>query len=138
MGGSAWSTESHQSAVDFVSGPVAGMCSDRVSSAWGRRRPFLVAGSLVSSAGLRANRSGDVAEKAHEKTQRLACPCAGFVLLYFASLWSWPKTFMLGLFVTEMALNVAYAAHAALPAETCLTDVLQWDLHLWANSVRRP
>ena len=45
-------------AIDFAfSGPVAGMCSDRVSSAWGRRRPILVAGSLVASAGLRANRS---------------------------------------------------------------------------------
>ena len=66
-----------------------------------------------------------------KKTQHLACPGAGFVLLYFASLLSWPKTFMLGLLVTEMALNVAYAAHAALPAETYLTDVLQSDVHLW-------
>jgi len=71
--------------------PLAGMCSDRFSSAWGRRRPILAAGSLVAS--------------------------AGFVLVYFASLLSWPKTFMLGLLVTEMALNVAYAAHAALPAD---------------------
>ena len=29
---------------------------------------------------------------------------------------------MLGLLVTEMALNVAYAAHAALPADTYLTE----------------
>ncbi|CAE7039672.1 unnamed protein product [Symbiodinium natans] len=71
--------------------PIAGMCSDRLSSRWGRRRPILLAGSVVAS--------------------------GGFMLVYFASLLSWPIMFMVGLLVTEMALNVAYAAHAALPAD---------------------
>ncbi|SFR29184.1 Na+/melibiose symporter [Lentzea waywayandensis] len=39
-------------AVSLVSGPVAGILSDRTRSRFGRRRPWLVAGSVLGSAGL--------------------------------------------------------------------------------------
>jgi hypothetical protein len=43
-------------------------------------------------------------------------PNPGFLSLYFCSRYEWPHPFLMSLAFTETALNVAYAAHAALPA----------------------
>lgn len=70
--------------------PLAGLMSDRLSSTMGRRRPVMLLASLFSA--------------------------AGFVSLYFCSRYERPHPFLMSLAFTETALNVAYAAHAALPA----------------------
>lgn len=71
--------------------PLAGLLSDRLSSTMGRRRPVMLLASLFSA--------------------------AGFLSLYFCSRYEWPHPFLMSLAFTETALNVAYAAHAALPAD---------------------
>mmetsp|Transcript_14995 Transcript_14995/g.28136 ORF Transcript_14995/g.28136 Transcript_14995/m.28136 type:complete len:478 (+) Transcript_14995:81-1514(+) len=71
--------------------PLAGKMSDRHASAFGRRRPFLVAGSAMSMV------------------------CLGF--LRQASISGWPLTYLVALLVAQISLNVAFSAHNGLPAD---------------------
>lgn len=76
--------------------PLAGLLSDRLSSRFGRRRPMMLLASLVAA--------------------------AGFLSLYFCSRYNFPHPFLFSLAFTETSLNVAYAAHAALPADLRVTE----------------
>lgn len=71
--------------------PLAGKISDKFNSRFGKRRPFMVMGTLAS--------------------------LVGFVLLQFASSDQWPKLYMLMLILTQLGLNVAFAAQCGLPAD---------------------
>ena len=46
----------------------------------------------------------------------------GFLSLYFCSRYNFPHPFLFSLAFTETSLNVAYAAHAALPAVSWRSD----------------
>lgn len=71
--------------------PVVGKLSDGYCSKYGRRRPFLVGGTL------------------------LCVVCMGFMKL--SSIMLWPLSFMFFLFVACVGLNAAYAAHCGLPPD---------------------
>jgi len=71
--------------------PVAGKISDRHCSQYGRRRPFIVMGTVVA--------------------------VASFGMMRMASYSLWPRVYIFCLFLGEMALNIAYAAHCGLPAD---------------------
>ncbi|CAK9070019.1 unnamed protein product, partial [Durusdinium trenchii] len=71
--------------------PLAGKLSDRHASRWGRRRPFIATGSVLSI---------------------LALFC-----LREASIRSWPLTYLVALLVAQLALNLAFSAHNGLPAD---------------------
>lgn len=71
--------------------PVAGKLSDRHCSEYGRRRPFIVAGTVVA--------------------------VLAFAVMRMASMMLWPSVYIIFLFLGEMALNVTYAAHCGLPAD---------------------
>jgi len=71
--------------------PLAGKLSDRHASKWGRRRPFIVAGTALAS--------------------------AGFVAMWTASQQHWPITYLVSLFMTQIAINVAFSAQCGLPAD---------------------
>lgn len=71
--------------------PIAGKLSDRHCSRWGRRRPFVFVGGIVS--------------------------IASFAAMGIASLMVWPAVFVTGLFMGQFSLNVAYAAQCGLPAD---------------------
>jgi len=71
--------------------PLAGKLSDRHASRWGRRRPFIVAGTVFAA--------------------------VGFVFLWTASRQRWPITYLVSLFFTQLAVNVAYSATCGLPPD---------------------
>ncbi|CAE7254429.1 unnamed protein product [Symbiodinium sp. CCMP2592] len=71
--------------------PLAGKLSDRHASSFGRRRPFIVAGSILSIIGL--------------------------VFLRQASISGWPLTYLVALLVAQVSLNLAFSAHNGLPAD---------------------
>jgi len=71
--------------------PIAGKLSDRHSSRWGRRRPFVVAGSALA--------------------------LLGFAGMWSASAWIWPGLFLASLLLGELGLNVAFSAQCGLPAD---------------------
>merc|ERR1719316_751807 len=71
--------------------PIAGKLSDRHASKYGRRRPFIVAGTVVA--------------------------VMAIALMRMASLMYWPRLYILSLFIGEMAVNVAFAAQCGLPAD---------------------
>lgn len=71
--------------------PVAGKFSDRHSSAYGRRRPFIVFG--------------------------IALAVLAFLVMMVASTQLWPGVYLFGLFLGQIALNIAYAAFCGLPAD---------------------
>merc|ERR1719491_1368923 len=71
--------------------PVAGKMSDRHCSQYGRRRPFIVVGTVVA--------------------------VLSFGMLRIASMALWPRAYIIFLFIGETALNIAYAAHCGLPAD---------------------
>jgi len=71
--------------------PIAGKLSDRHSSKWGRRRPFVFLAGIIS--------------------------IASFGLMGICSMMVWPVAFLISLFVGQFALNVAYAAQCGLPAD---------------------
>eukprot|EP00913_Durusdinium_trenchii_P029461 g27614.t1 len=77
--------------------PMAGLFSDRLNCSFGRRRPFLQ----------------------HRKDQKSHWLryAPGFLCLYFCSRYLCPEGFLCALAFTETSLNVAFAAHAALPAD---------------------
>ncbi|CAK9049867.1 unnamed protein product [Durusdinium trenchii] len=71
--------------------PMAGLFSDRLNCSFGRRRPVMLTASLLAG--------------------------GGFLCLYFCSRYLCPEGFLCALAFTETSLNVAFAAHAALPAD---------------------
>jgi len=71
--------------------PLAGKFSDRHASSWGRRRPFIATGSILS-----------------------------IIALFFlrqASIEGWPMTYLFALLVAQISLNLAFSAHNGLPAD---------------------
>jgi len=71
--------------------PLAGKLSDRHASIWGRRRPFIVAGTVFAS--------------------------AGFAAMWAASNRQWPITYLVSLFLAQLAINVIFSAQCGLPAD---------------------
>jgi len=71
--------------------PLAGKLSDRHNSQFGRRRPFIVGGSLFT--------------------------ILSFWLLREASMNVWPMTYVFALLVAQLSLNFAFAAQCGLPAD---------------------
>jgi len=71
--------------------PVAGKFSDRHSSSYGRRRPFIVFG--------------------------IGMAVLAFLVMMVASTQLWPGVYLFGLFLGQVALNIAFAAHCGLPAD---------------------
>jgi len=76
--------------------PIAGKISDRHQSRYGRRRPVLVAGTVVA--------------------------LASFVCLWTCSAFMWATGFAVSLFPLQLALNVCYAAQCGLPADLQTED----------------
>lgn len=74
-----------------VACPVVGKISDRHCSKYGRRRPFIVMGTVVA--------------------------VLSFAVMRMASMALWPRVYLFFLFLGEMALNIAYSAHCGLPAD---------------------
>ena len=72
-------------------GPVIGKISDRHASKYGRRRPFIVAGTVAA--------------------------VIAFAIMRYASLMSCPKLYIACLFIGETAVNIAFAAQCGLPAD---------------------
>jgi MFS family permease len=71
--------------------PIAGKLSDRHASRYGRRRPFIAAGTVVT--------------------------VLAFAAMRLASVMMWPKVYIVFLFLGELALNVVYSAQCGLPAD---------------------
>jgi MFS family permease len=71
--------------------PVAGKLSDRHASKYGRRRPYIMAGTLVT--------------------------VLAFGVMRIASIMIWPKVYIVFLFCGEVALNIVYSAQCGLPAD---------------------
>lgn len=80
-------------AVSQLVCPVAGHLSDRCRSSWGKRRPYIVLGTvlvLLSSTGL-----------------------------WCFSIFRIPSLFLVCLFLSQAGLNVAYTAQASIVPDTC-------------------
>merc|ERR1719238_917826 len=71
--------------------PIAGKLSDRHSSVWGKRRPFIAGASVVA--------------------------VLFFVLMWASSTYKWTFTYLVSLFIVEFNLNIVYSAHCGLPAD---------------------
>mmetsp|Transcript_30055 Transcript_30055/g.55483 ORF Transcript_30055/g.55483 Transcript_30055/m.55483 type:complete len:473 (-) Transcript_30055:112-1530(-) len=71
--------------------PIAGKLSDRHQSRFGRRRPFIVAGTF--------------------------CAVMSFALMRVASQLLWPQVYLSALFMGELALNIVYSAQCGLPVD---------------------
>mmetsp|Transcript_67564 Transcript_67564/g.121802 ORF Transcript_67564/g.121802 Transcript_67564/m.121802 type:complete len:484 (-) Transcript_67564:65-1516(-) len=71
--------------------PLAGKISDLHESEWGRRRPFIVAGTFAAIMSL--------------------------AIIQAASANLWPITFMVGLLFAQISLNVVFAVQCGLPAD---------------------
>mmetsp|Transcript_44885 Transcript_44885/g.100911 ORF Transcript_44885/g.100911 Transcript_44885/m.100911 type:complete len:468 (+) Transcript_44885:139-1542(+) len=71
--------------------PIAGKLSDRHSSRWGRRRPFIFWGTC--------------------------CTILSFGAMWAASAHKWRILYLVALFHAQLALNVVFSAQSALPAD---------------------
>lgn len=71
--------------------PIAGKISDRHASQYGRRRPFIILGTITT--------------------------VLAFAAMRIASTLFWPRIYFVGLFFAEIGMNLAYAAHCGLPAD---------------------
>lgn len=71
--------------------PIAGKLSDRHASKYGRRRPFIVGGTVAT--------------------------VFAFAAMRVSSLMCWPWVFLASLFIGELSLNVVYSAQCGLPAD---------------------
>lgn len=71
--------------------PIAGKLSDRHSSRFGRRRPYIVGGAAVA--------------------------IFFFTLMLLASVLKWNAMYILALFPAQLGLNITFAAQSALPAD---------------------
>jgi len=71
--------------------PIAGKLSDRHASRWGRRRPFIAAGSALA--------------------------LLGFAGMWLASTVVRPVLFLMSLLLAQLGLNVAFSAQCGLPAD---------------------
>lgn len=71
--------------------PIAGKLSDRHQSRYGRRRPFILAGTL--------------------------CAVLAFSVMRVASQLLWPQVYLIALFFGELALNIVYSAQCGLPVD---------------------
>mmetsp|Transcript_69648 Transcript_69648/g.123305 ORF Transcript_69648/g.123305 Transcript_69648/m.123305 type:complete len:468 (-) Transcript_69648:160-1563(-) len=71
--------------------PLAGKLSDRHASEFGRRRPFIVGGTVAT--------------------------ILSFSLLREASKSVWPMTYVFALLIAQLSLNFAFAAQCGLPAD---------------------
>lgn len=77
--------------ITQLSCPVIGKLSDRHISRWGRRRPFIIIGSIIS--------------------------ITGFLLMWLASGLLFSRAYVASLFLAQTGINIVYAAQCGLPAD---------------------
>lgn len=71
--------------------PIAGKLSDRHRSRLGRRRPYIIAGTILA--------------------------VVGFAAMRLASKLIWPWVYLIALFMSEIAMNIVYSAQCGLPVD---------------------